>query len=95
MQASQPDAAKKFQSLDDIYYFIGQSGNAVRAVYPHKAQDKSQIDLVVGDKIRIAGNHWDGYSKGVNQRHRGGGLFPSYKVEDIMEVEDFPTYDGV
>lgn len=95
MQASQPDAAKKFQSLDDIYFFGGQSRHDVRAIYPHKAQDSSQINLDVGDKIRIAGNHWDGYSKGVNHRQGGDGLFPSYKVEDVMEVEDFPTYDGV
>lgn len=36
MQSSQPDAAKKFQSLDDIYYYGGQSGHDVRAIYPHQ-----------------------------------------------------------
>ena len=95
MQASHPDAAKKFQSLDDIYYFGGQSGHDVKAIYPHKAQDNSQINLYEGDLIGIAGNHWDGYSKGFNHKEGGDGLFPSYKVEDVMEVQDFPTYDGV
>lgn len=95
MQSSQPDAAKKFQSLDDIYYFGGQSGHDVKAVYPHRAQDSTQIDLAVGDRAGIAGNHWDGYSKGVNHKTHQDGLFPSYKVEDVMEVYDFPTYDGV
>lgn len=95
MQSSQLDAAKKFQSLDDIYYFGGQSGHDVKAIYPHKSQGGSQIGLYVGDRIGIAGNHWDGYSKGVNHRGGGDGLFPSYKVEDVMEVEDFPTYDEV
>ncbi|KAJ7340039.1 Alpha-(1,6)-fucosyltransferase [Desmophyllum pertusum] len=95
MQSSQPDSAKKFQSLDDIYYFGGQSGHDVRAIYSHQAQDSSQIDLVIGDRIGIAGNHWDGYSKGLS--HKGGrdGLFPSYKVEDVMEIYDFPRYEGV
>ena len=95
MQSSQPDAAKKFQSLDDIYYFGGQSGHDVKAIYPHHAQDSTQIDLAVGDRVGIAGNHWDGYSKGVNHKTRQDGLFPSYKVEDVMEIFDFPTYDGV
>lgn len=95
MQSSQPDAAKKFQSLDDIYYFGGQSGHDVKAIYPHRGQDSTQIDLAVGDRVGIAGNHWDGYSKGVNHKTRQDGLFPSYKVEDVMEIFDFPTYDGV
>lgn len=95
MQSSQPDAAKKFQSLDDIYYFGGQSGHDVEAIYPHKARDGSEIDFNVGDRIGIAGNHWDGYSKGINHHHGKSGLFPSYKVQDVMEVADFPTYDAV
>ena len=95
MQSSQPDAAKKFQSLDDIYYFGGQSGHDVAAIYPHKARDGSEIDFNVGDRIGIAGNHWDGYSKGINHHHGKSGLFPSYKVQDVMEVADFPTYDAV
>ncbi|XP_068688113.1 alpha-(1,6)-fucosyltransferase-like [Montipora foliosa] len=95
MQASQPDSAKKFQSLDDIYYFGGQSGHDVRAIYPHKAKDSSEIDLSVGDRIGIAGNHWDGFSKGTVHQKGREGLFPSYKVEDVMDVEDFPTYDEV
>lgn len=95
MQSSRPDAAKKFQSLDDIYYFGGQSGHDVEAIYPHKARDGSEIDFNVGDRIGIAGNHWDGYSKGINHHQGKSGLFPSYKVQDVMEVADFPTYDAV
>ena len=95
MQASQPDAADKFQSLDDIYYFGGQSGHNVRAIYPHQSEDGSQMNLQVGDLVSIAGNHWDGYSKGLIRRMGREGLFPSYKVEDVMEVYEFPPYDGV
>ena len=95
MQSLQPDASKNVQSLDDIYWILGQSDHDVQAVYSHKARDSSQIDLNVGDRIGIAGNHWDGYSKGVNRNTGRTGLFPSYKVQDIMVVEDFPTYEGV
>ncbi|KAJ7363562.1 Alpha-(1,6)-fucosyltransferase [Desmophyllum pertusum] len=95
MQSSQPDSAKKFQSLDDIYYYSRQSGHDVRAIYSHQAQDSSQIDLVIGDRIGIAGNHWDGYSKGLSHKTGKDGFFPSYKVEDVMEIYDFPRYEGV
>ena len=95
MQSLQPDASKNVQSMDDIYWILGQSDHDVQAVYPHKSQDSSQIDLNVGDRIGIAGNHWDGYSKGINRNTNRTGLFPSYKVQDIMVVEEFPTYEGV
>lgn len=47
------------------------------------------------DIIGIAGNHWNGYSKGVNKRTRQNGLFPSYKAEDVVELADCPTYEEV
>ena len=94
MQALHPDASGKFQSLDDIYYFGGQSGHNVKAIYTHKSRNAEEMDLELGDVIGVAGNHWDGFSKGTNERTGSIGLYPSYKVEDIMDVAKFPTYDG-
>jgi len=93
MQAKHPDASKFFQSLDDIYYFGGQNGHNVRAVVAHEPQNQEEIALQVGDLIGIAGNHWDGYSKGTNYRTGMSGLYPSWKVEEVMETAKFPTYD--
>ena len=45
-----------------------------------------------GDLIGIAGNHWDGFSKGTNERTRKVGLFPSYKVVDHFDKVKYPTY---
>lgn len=46
----------------------------------HKATSPNQMDLEIGDIIGVAGNHWDGYSKGRNLRTNRIGLYPSFKV---------------
>ena len=93
MQPIRGDASDWFTSLDDIYYYGGQNAHEVVAIEPHtKTTDASEIDLKVGDHILIAGNHWDGYSKGRNQRTGLSGIFPSYKVRDKIVRIKMPTY---
>lgn len=79
-QPSGADDGSKFHSLDDIYYFGGQQAHEVVAIEDHVALNNKEIDLKVGDKVGIAGNHWNGYSKGTNRRTYKEGVFPSYKV---------------
>lgn len=50
------------------------------ALLAHKAEGPDQIDLEVGDTVGVAGNHWNGYSKGKNLRTNQVGLYPSFKV---------------
>ena len=59
----------------------------VEALYDHK-EDRSnnEIELKKGDLIELAGNHWNGLSKGTNKRTNLNGLFPSYKVKDVIQV---------
>ena len=38
------------------------------------------------------GNHWNGQSKGFHYGAKKTGLFPSYKVEDVHDIADFPNY---
>ena len=92
MNSKHTDAANRFRSLDDIYYFGGQSEHKVRVIWPHKAVSRGQLDLEVGDLIGIAGNHWDGQAKGKHLRTQKTGVFPAYKVEDDMDIVDFPFY---
>lgn len=93
MQPMRGDASGWFKSLDDIYYYGGQHAHEVVAVEPHKRTPKSQeIELRVGDIIHMAGNHWDGYSKGANRMTGQTGLFPSYKVRDKVVKVKMPTY---
>lgn len=79
-QPSGADDGSKFHSLDDIYYFGGQQAHEVIVIEDHIAQNNKEIDLKVGDKVGIAGNHWNGYSKGTNRQTYKEGVFPSYKV---------------
>lgn len=92
MQTLHPDASAFFRSLDDIYYFGGQNAHNQIAIYPHQARTAEDIPLEPGDIIGVAGNHWDGYSKGVNRKLGRTGLYPSYKVKEKIETVKYPTY---
>uniref|UniRef100_A0A0N4WCV6 GT23 domain-containing protein n=1 Tax=Haemonchus placei TaxID=6290 RepID=A0A0N4WCV6_HAEPC len=81
MQVQQGDAGERFHSLDDIYYFGGQHAHELIAVEDHVPEQPGEIEMRVGDIIGVAGNHWDGFSKGVNRRTEANGLYPSYKFE--------------
>ncbi|EDV29440.1 uncharacterized protein TRIADDRAFT_49632 [Trichoplax adhaerens] len=93
MQTYHDDASQYFHSLDDIYYFGGQNMHRHKAIYPHAARRQGEIDLAVGDIIAVAGNHWDGYSKGRVQGKGWDGLYPSYKTEDVPDIGDFAAYN--
>lgn len=92
MQSRFPDASENFQSLDDVYYFGGQTSNDVQAIYSYKAKHTDDISLNQGDLLKIAGNHWDGFSKATNKRNMREGLFPSYLVEKYVHIVDFPDF---
>ena len=95
MQTLHPDASSKFKSLDDIYYYGGQGPHQQVAMYSHKAHRSGEISIQVGDVLGIAGNHWDGYSKGMNERTKQSGLYPSFKAVDKYNIIDFPLYSEV
>ncbi|CAM9841230.1 alpha-(1,6)-fucosyltransferase [Lampetra fluviatilis] len=92
MQTLHTDASASFRSLDDIYYFGGQNAHNQAAVYRHEPRSPDEIALEPGDTVGVAGNHWDGYSKGVNRRTGQTGLYPSYKVQERVEVVKYPSY---
>ena len=68
MQTLYPDASSRFKSLDDIYYYGGQNAHNVISVMDHQPKSAEQIQIKTGDLIGIAGNHWNGFSKGKNAR---------------------------
>ncbi|XP_030760021.1 alpha-(1,6)-fucosyltransferase [Sitophilus oryzae] len=92
MQNYYPDASSKYTSLDDIYYYGGQNPHNMIAVLPHEPKRQGELQLTVGDLVGVAGNHWNGFSKGKNLRTNQNGLYPSFKVKDKIEVAKFPTY---
>jgi glycoprotein 6-alpha-L-fucosyltransferase len=54
--------------------------------------NSNELDMQVGDSIGIAGNHWDGYSKGTNRRTGKMGLYPSYKAQEKWRIVNFPIF---
>lgn len=95
MQPLHGDASHWFKSLDDIYYFGGQNGHQWEAVVNHVPKTSDEIPLNIGDTVGIAGNHWDGYSKGKHMKSHKSGLFPSYKAVDKIVRVKMPTYPEV
>lgn len=97
MQTLHGDASGKFRSLDDIYYFGGQRKHRVVAVESYNADPDwvGTISLQKGDTICVAGNHWNGFSKGFNERTSDEGLYPSYAVEDTLATFPMPEYSNV
>ena len=86
MQNRFPDASWRFESLDDVYYFGGQNKHDVIAIYDHEPnKELDEIELKKGDLISLAGNHWNGYSKGKNRRTHQEGLFPTFKTKNVIE----------
>ncbi|XP_034945504.1 alpha-(1,6)-fucosyltransferase isoform X2 [Chelonus insularis] len=95
MQTYHVDAHDKFTSLDDVYYYGGQNPNPQVAILDHSPTHVGEIELKIGDKIEVHGNHWDGYSKGRNLRTGVTGLFPSFKIKNTVSVVEFPKYPQV
>ncbi|TKR60360.1 hypothetical protein L596_027617 [Steinernema carpocapsae] len=90
MQVLRGDAGHRFHSLDDLYYYGGQHAHEQIVVEAYTWETPGEIDIEVGDVIGVAGNHWNGFSKGTNRRTGQVGLYPSYKVRENWRIVDFP-----
>ncbi|CAG5127669.1 unnamed protein product [Candidula unifasciata] len=95
MQTIQGDASRNARSLDAIFFFYGQNDHVFTAIEAYRSNKTGHIELMPGDVIHVAGNHWNGFSMGTNQRTRQTGLFPSYKAEDTVVAAGMPTYPQV
>lgn len=95
MQNYYPDAHDRFASLDDIYYYGGQNPHPAIATLNHDPRKPNEIELRVNDRIKLFGNHWNGFSKGYNIRTNAQGLFPSFKVKNTIDAVEFPKYENV
>ncbi|XP_060867350.1 alpha-(1,6)-fucosyltransferase-like [Metopolophium dirhodum] len=95
MNSLEPDSSAKFTSLDDTFYFSGQVHRLDVAIISHKSEGPEEMDLEVGDEIEVAGNHWDGYSKGTNLRTKKTLLYPTFKVTRKIEVLPFASYPNI
>ena len=88
-----PDWSQAFDSLDDIYYFGGQSDHDQIAILKHVSRAEGELDMDIGDTIGIAGNHWDGFSKGINRRTFDSGIYPGFKTAEKVKTAHFKAFD--
>ena len=95
MQTYHADASDHFKSLDDIWYYGGQTEHQQIAIMNHQPQSRDEMELKIGDVIGVAGNHWNGFNKGRNRRTHRLGLYPEYKTKEKYNIVDFPTYPNV
>ena len=90
------DVSRNFNSLDDVYYVGGGNPHYNIAIHGHNKQN--ELKFSVGDYIGVAGNHWDGYSLGINANDNNPKsrnlrkLFPSYKVRNAVKTFDFVQF---
>lgn len=61
------------------------------AIEAHRPEKDDEIELRIGDIIRVQSNHWNGYSKGYNVRTAITGLYPSYKVKEHWRIVDIQS----
>ena len=92
------DATATALSLDFEYYFYGDKGHQLTAIYEHKPQGGKEIELSPGDIIDFdfMRNRRDGYARGRNRRLHPSryGLFPAYKAERKTKVVKMPSYSA-
>ena len=82
------DRSWAVDSLDDLYYFGGQNSHFWEAIANHSSHGFNEISLIIGDKIKVSGNLRNGYMTGTNLRTKREGLFPAFKVKDVVAVYD-------
>ena len=97
------DASTWYKSLDAVYHIAGPYKQYHQAIYSHEPLRPEEIQLKVGDilqvtdnysrygkELGIIGNHWNGFSEGLNKRTNKSGMYPSFKAKQKIIVEDFP-----
>ncbi|KAL8617581.1 hypothetical protein ACOMHN_033127 [Nucella lapillus] len=95
MQTMHGDASASFRSLDDVFYYGGQNAHNLRAAEAHQPRSSEELRFESGDLLGIAGNHWNGYSKGTLRKTGKSGLYPSYKVQNEIVSVQMPVYPQV
>lgn len=85
MQITYPDASTHFRSLDDSYYYLHGKQIFV-AIINHTGSMEHHLALVEGDRLYVRGNHWNGFTYGEKLDTRESGIFPSFKITDILQV---------
>lgn len=101
MQTNWEDASWRFRSLDSVYFYGGNNQPYKIAIYDHfPLEDAKNVKDVFKKEIEIRKNDlieyypeigfykvnlWNGFTFGKNVRTGEKGIFPSYKVKEVLQ----------
>jgi glycoprotein 6-alpha-L-fucosyltransferase len=92
------DAHERMFSLDHRYFEFGESRQTFKVLIDHKPIAPNELAAVAGDILGINGGGLlkiidiHGKMPMANLNSSKTGWFPSFKVEKIFDVTDFPNY---
>jgi glycoprotein 6-alpha-L-fucosyltransferase len=97
MQNFYPDAAHRFTSLEAVWFTHESPRARVETVIPDYPQYTSGFSAAVGDILKYPVWQNLSYSHYLvhNIRTNISDQIPIYKVKNIWNIQDFPTYPGV
>ncbi|XP_063597063.1 alpha-(1,6)-fucosyltransferase-like [Penaeus indicus] len=102
LQTLRPDAPSRAFSVDSAYWFHVEVGNKVQARYPHTPRRANELELHKGDQVKVIPQYYrkqpnlqDGFRAGRNLRTASYGLYPVYKMVEILQLADVPPFEHI
>jgi glycoprotein 6-alpha-L-fucosyltransferase len=92
------DAHERVFSLDNRYFEFGENTQRFKVLIDHKPIASNELAAVAGDLLEMNGGSilqildFRGEMPMANLNSSKTGWFPSFKVEKIFDVTDFPNY---
>lgn len=88
------DTKSKIRSIDTRHFEFAELAKKFRSILRHTPRYSDEIATDIGDTLEIA-DHSDlnGVTKVKNIKTNEIGFVPSFKLEQIPELVDFPSFD--
>lgn len=94
MQTERPDASHRVKSLDYRYQNFAENDRKFKVLLPHVPRSFQEVEIEKEHDVIV---HYDFEKNGLFRLKNNGmgksGFVPAYKVEEIVETVDFPTYE--
>jgi glycoprotein 6-alpha-L-fucosyltransferase len=96
MSTFRHDSFHRVRSLDARHHNFAEKNNYYVAVMKHVPSHPSEVTLEKGDPFIVMPLfNAMGMLYGTNERTNQSGYIPAFKVEDVVDTVEFPTYSDV
>lgn len=93
------DAAERYKSLDTRHFEVCENPQICKAVLAHEPRYKTEMAINVGQELNLLYQYnpinIHGVSKVQSKDKSSEGYVPSFKIEKVIELVDFPTYPEI